>query len=131
MLTERTVDKLKQLSLFALAEGFIEQQKKTEVHGLEFEERFSLLVDSEWMLRQNRRIERRLKEAKLRLAQACIEDVDRGRELGIEKSMVLRLGRCAFFEEKRNVSITGATGTGKSYLACALARRLPTRQPTV
>ena len=103
MLTEPTVDKLRQLSLFAMAEGFVDQQKKTEVRGLEFEERFSLLVDAEWMVRQNRRTERRLKEAKLKLSQACIEDVDGGKERGIEKSMVLKLGSCAFLEEKHNI----------------------------
>lgn len=123
MLTEPTVDKLRQLSLFAMAEGFVEQQKKTEVRGLEFDERFSLLVDAEWMVRQNRRTERRLKEAKLRLSQACIEDVDGGKERGIEKSMVLKFGTCAFVEEKHNILITGMTGTGKSYLACAIGQQ--------
>jgi DNA replication protein DnaC len=123
MLTEPTVDKLRELSLFAMAESFVEQQNKADVRGLEFDERFSLLVDAEWMVRQNRRIKRRLTEAKLKLSQACIEDVDGSKERGVEKSMVLKLGSCAFVEEKRNILITGMTGTGKSYLACALGQQ--------
>lgn len=123
MLTEPTLDKLKQLTLFAMADAFVDQQKKSDVRGLDFDERFSLIVDAEWMLRQNKRIERRLKEAKLKQSQACIEDVDGSAARGIEKAMVLRLGTCAFVEEKRNILITGMTGTGKSYLACALGQQ--------
>lgn len=123
MLTEPTLDKLKQLTLFAMADAFVDQQKKPDVRGLDFDERFSLIVDAEWMLRQNKRIERRLKDAKLKQSQACIEDVDGSAARGIEKAMVLRLGTCAFVEEKRNILITGMTGTGKSYLACALGQQ--------
>ena len=123
MLTEPTLDKLKQLALYAMAEAFVEQQRKTDVRGLDFEDRFSLLVDAEWMVRQNKRIQTRLREAKLRMSQACIEDVDGAAARGIEKSMVLKLGTCAFVTEHTNVLVTGMTGTGKSYLACALGQQ--------
>jgi DNA replication protein DnaC len=105
-----------------MATAFIEQQK-TDTRGLDFDERFSLLVDAEWMFRQNKRVQRRLKEAKLKLSQACVEDVDGSAARGIEKSMVLKLASCSFVEEHRNVLVTGMTGTGKSYLACALGQQ--------
>ena len=122
MLTEPTIDKLRSIWLYGMADAYVDQQKGTEVKSMDFDDRFGLLVDAEWLFRQNRRTKRRMKEAKLRLTQACIEDVDTGAARGIEKGVLMRLATCAFIDEKLNVIITGATGTGKTYLGCALAQ---------
>ncbi len=122
MLTEPTIEKLKNIWLYGMADAYVDQQKNSDIRGMDFDDRFGLLVDAEWLLRQNRRTKRRMKEAKLRLTQACVEDVDTGAARGIEKGALMRLATCAFIEEKLNVIVTGATGTGKTYLACALAQ---------
>lgn len=122
MLTEPTIDKLRNIWLYGMADAYVEQQKSANVKGMDFDDRFGLLVDAEWLLRQNRRTKRRMKEAKLRLTQACIEDVDTGAARGIEKGVLMRLATCAFIDEHLNVIITGPTGTGKTYLGCALAQ---------
>lgn len=123
MLTEPTLDKLKHLSLYGMADAYLDQQRKPIGSDLTFEERFGLLVDAEWMLRQNKRLKRRLTEAKLRLSQAAVEDVDTGAARGLPKATLLRLSTCAFIEDKLNVLVTGPTGTGKTYMACALAQQ--------
>lgn len=122
MLTEPTIEKLKNIWLYGMADAYVDQQKNSDIRSMEFDDRFGLLVDAEWLLRQNRRTKRRMKEAKLRLTQACVEDVDTGAARGIEKGALMRLATCAFIDEKLNVIITGATGTGKTYLGCALAQ---------
>lgn len=86
-------------------------------------ERFGLLVDAEYMHRENRRLSRRLKEAKLRQSQACIEDFDNTEKRGLSKSVVQKLATCTWIADHLNVVITGATGVGKTYLACALGQR--------
>jgi DNA replication protein DnaC len=122
VLTEPTIDKLRNIWLYGMADAYVDQQKNTEIRNMDFDDRFGLLVDAEWLLRQNRRTKRRMKEAKLRLTQACVEDVDTGAARGIEKGALMRLATCAFLDEKLNVIISGATGTGKTYLGCALAQ---------
>ena len=123
MLNEPTLDKLKAMRLYAMAAAWLEQQGDPEVAGLSFDERFGLLVDIEWIDRDNKRMKRNLRSAKLRLSQACIEDIDYAPERKLDKAVVRQLATCRWVHEHRAVVITGATGTGKTYLACALAQQ--------
>jgi DNA replication protein DnaC len=123
MLTEQTMDKLKTMRLDALASAWAEQQKNPELVGLSFDERLGLLVDAEHLFRENRRLRRLLKDAKLRIGQACIENVDYNPKREIDKAVVRQLATCRWVQEHHAVIITGMTGTGKTYLACALAQQ--------
>lgn len=123
MLTEPTVSKLKDMRLDALAAAWLEQQKKPDVAKLAFDERFAMLVDAEWLDRENKRLGRCLKEAKLRLSQACIEDIDYPARRDLDRAVIRQLATCRWVAEHQNVVVTGATGTGKTYVACALAHQ--------
>lgn len=123
MLTEETMEKLKSLRLDALAAAWTEQQKNTDSASLSFDERLGLLVDAECLYRENRRLTRLLKEAKLRLGQACIENIDYSPKRELDKAVVRQLAICRWVQEHHAVLITGAAGTGKTYLACALAQQ--------
>ncbi len=122
MLLEQTLDKLHQMKLGAMAEGVREQARRPDALSLSFEERLGLLVDREWEARENRVITRRLQVAHLR-QQACIEDLDFRADRGLERGVVLSLGECGYIEQGHHLLITGPTGAGKTYLACALANR--------
>jgi len=91
--------------------------------GLDFDERFGLLVDAEWIDRQNKRLARNLREAKLRLSDACIEGIDYPPRRKLDKAVIRGLASCAWVHEHHNVVITGPTGVGKTYIACALAQQ--------
>jgi DNA replication protein DnaC len=93
-----------------------------KVAGLAFDERFALLVDAEHFARDNRRLRRLLKDAQLRLANACLEDVETSPTRGLERSVLAQLGTCAWIADRRNVLVAGPTGVGKSYVACALGQ---------
>lgn len=123
MLTEPTVEKMKQLRLLAMAQAWLEQQKNSDVAQLSFDERLGLLVDAEWMQRENRRLTRALKEAKLKLSQACVEDIDYSPRRELDRAVIRQLASCRWVEEHQNVVVSGMTGTGKTYLACALAQQ--------
>jgi DNA replication protein DnaC len=123
MLKEPTIEKLRAMRLEGMAESWLAQQQDTGVTKLAFDERFALLVDAEWMHRENKRLSRALKEAKLKLAEACIEDIDYSARRELDKSVVRQLASCKWVHEHQAILVTGATGTGKTYVACALAQQ--------
>ena len=122
MLNEPTLDKLKELRLGAFAEAWLAQQADPESASLGFDERLGLLVDAEWSARHNKRLARNLREAKLKFPNACIEDVDFPPRRQLDKTVVRQLATCKWIENHQSIVITGATGVGKTYLACALAQ---------
>ncbi len=122
MLNEPTMDKLQALRLSAMAEAWVQQAKDPKLAELSFDERFGMLVDAEYLARDNRRMSRLLKDAQLRIAQACIEDVETSAARGIDKAMLRQLGTGGWVREHQSILISGPTGVGKSYLGCALAQ---------
>jgi DNA replication protein DnaC len=99
-----------------------EQMAMSDANSLSFEERFGLMADREMNERENRRLESRLRKAKLRL-QACMEDIDYRQPRGLDKSLMMSLASCAWIHNHNNVIVTGPTGVGKTYLACALTHK--------
>lgn len=123
MLKEPTIEKLQAMRLRAMAEAWAQQGGSPEINALSFDERFGMLIDAEWMARDNKRVQRALKEAKLRLGQASVEGVDYPARRELDKAVVRQLASCRWIDEHQVVIITGATGVGKTFLACALANQ--------
>lgn len=120
MTVEETIDKLIRLKLPHMAASLRAQLDRAAGSALGLEECVGLMVDREWTERENRRLGRRIKDAKLGM-QACMEDVRCDPARGVEKAVVRTLGTCGWVRDKQNVIVIGATGTGKSYLGAALA----------
>jgi len=123
MLTEPTLEKLKALRLDAVAAAWVAQQQDAATSALSFDERLGLLVEAEWLARENKRLANALREAKLRLGQACVEAIDYPPRRELDKAVVRQLATCRWVHEHQQLLITGATGTGKSFLACAFAQQ--------
>ncbi|MEE9147553.1 MAG: IS21-like element helper ATPase IstB [Candidatus Tectomicrobia bacterium] len=122
MLTHPTLDKLQSLKLTGMYQALVEQRNIADIDALTFEERLGLLVDREMTERDHRRLTTRLQRAKLRLS-ACIEDIDYRHPRGLDKALMTKLATCQWVHERLNVLITGPTGTGKTWLACALGHK--------
>ena len=122
MLRHPTIEKLQQLKLPAMARELTEQRALPEAAGLSFEERLGLLADRELTERSNRRLALRLRQAKLRQS-AAIEDLDTRAPRGLDKALIVLLATCTWIAEHLNCLISGPTGIGKTWLACALAQK--------
>lgn len=120
MLTSQTIEGLHALKLTAMAAGLAEQQSSSAFEGLSFEERLGLLVDKELNEREQRRLDRHLKAARLR-TNAVVEDVDFRRRRGLERRQVMELAESTWVRRAHNLAVVGPTGVGKTFLACALA----------
>lgn len=122
MLNHPTLAKLEGLRLFGMLRALNDQLHTPECASLSFEERLGLLVDRETTDRENQRLTARLKRAKLRQS-AAPEDVDFRHPRGLDRSQFLALSSCAWLQSRDNLLITGPTGVGKTFLACALAQK--------
>src|SRR6266545_4645317 len=123
MLNAPTLEQLQALKLSAMATAWTEQQQQADMTALAFDERFALLVDAEWRARENKRLTRALQDAKLKLSQACLEAIDYPARRELDKAVIRQLATCRWVAEHQGILITGMTGTGKSFLACALAHQ--------
>jgi DNA replication protein DnaC len=121
MLTHPTLEKLRSLKLFGMAQALAEQLETRAADDLSFEARLGLLVDREAIERDNRKLSSLLRKANLR-QKASLEDLDYKHPRGLDKSLMLSLASGSWLAEHRHVCVTGATGVGKTFIACALAQ---------
>jgi len=122
MLNEPTIAKLLAMKLNGMVEALEEQRKSAQTTSLSFEERLALLVERQWLWKENRAMATRLQFAKLRQS-ACLEDIDYHHHRGLQRSVIEHLAGSDWLKYGQNCIITGPTGVGKSYLACALAQK--------
>jgi len=115
------MEQLQQLKLAAMAAAWTAQQQDAPVTALSFDERFALLVQAEWVARENARLTRTLQAAKLKCGQACLEGIDYPARRELDKGLVRQLATGRWIQEHQQILISGMTGTGKTYVACAFA----------
>ena len=120
MTNQTTINKLIEMRLTALADAFRNQTNDPKMKDIPFDDRLGMLVDIEYTSRKNNRLRRLIRKAELEQSDASIMDINYTSGRKLNKSLIQRLASCEYITEHRNIFITGATGSGKSYLACAL-----------
>lgn len=120
MTDQETIKKLIEMHLNAMAQGFMDQLQDKNINAISFEDRLGILVDREWTNRKNNRLIRIIKAAGLKFSNASMEDIDYLPDRQLDKSLLTKLSTCNYINGNYNIIIVGASGSGKSYLACAL-----------
>lgn len=122
MLIKVTIERLRGMRLAGMAEAFSRQMEDVQMHSLSFEERVSMMVDHQWMARQDKALASRLKNARLKMP-ACVEDIDYAKSRGLDRPLIRSLSTSEWVSTHHHLIIVGASGVGKTYLACALAQK--------
>jgi DNA replication protein DnaC len=123
MLYTQTVEKLQALRLEAMVQALEEQRRQKDIAALDFEARLALLVERQWLWKENRGLALRLKKAQLKITQATLEDLDYRSSRGLKRAQIEQLRASPWVQEHRNCLITGPTGSGKTWVACALGHQ--------
>lgn len=119
MTNQSTINKLIEMHMTPMADAFRIQCRDSSMRDLLFEDRFAMLVDTEYTARKGNRLKRLIRNAELEQPDACIADIDYGHNRRLNRPLIERLATCEYITEYRNIFITGATGSGKTYMACA------------
>ena len=119
MTNQSTIDKLIEMRLTAMADAFRNQLDDPKLKEIPFEDQFGMLVDIEYSSRKNNRLKRLIKNAGFDQPEASIVDINYTSGRRLNKELIRRLATCEYISEHRNLFITGATGCGKTYMACA------------
>ena len=120
MINEATISKLYEMKLSTMAATYRQQANDNGINKLSFDERFGLLADNEWTSRKNNRLKRLIGSADFPVSGACVEDIDYSIDRKLDREQIAQLATCAYIVDKRNIIILGATGSGKTFLSCAL-----------
>ena len=121
MINASTFEKLKALNCSAMADEFQNQINDSRAYNsLGFEERLGLLVDAEWNRRQANKLKNLIKRASFSISTACIEDIEYLPDRKLDKAQLIRFSTCQYINEGHHIILKGASGSGKTYIACAL-----------
>jgi len=120
MVNEATISRLYEMRLSAMAASYRQQMDDPGFKKLSFDERLGLLVDTEWTARKNNRLKRLIRSADFCIPGACVEDIEYRSDRKLDREQILQFDTCAYIGERHNIIILGATGSGKTYLGCAL-----------
>lgn len=119
MVNEATMDKLREMQLDTMAEAFRAQESDPSIASLAFADRFGLLVDAEWSARRSRKLLRLIRGAGLHFPSACVEDIEYHADRKLDKALISKLATCTYIQDRHNIILLGASGAGKTYMACA------------
>jgi DNA replication protein DnaC len=122
MLNQPTLEKLQTMKLYGMADAFRTQMETTDTSQLSFEERFAMLVDQQWLWKENRALARRLRAAKLK-ERGVVEDIDYQHPRGLDRKLIRTLASSEWVRQHQNLLLIGPTGIGKTWLGCALAQK--------
>lgn len=120
MIRQATIDKLHDLRLSCMADAFETQCNDPSFAGFSFEDRFGMLVDREWDKRKSTKLNKLIRTAGFRYSNACMEDIEYHMDRNLDKSQMMELATCRYITDSHHVILKGASGNGKTYIACAL-----------